>query len=499
MMPASAPRTSAFAVKYLFSGLLFMMMASGPFLMSCASTAGPGESELSSELPEAPVPDMDDAGWAEEYREIAEALIDESTSEQRMDEMWERLAHLTDYYPHRLSGSDMLEDAIDWMQAGLEEDGFENVRKQEVMVPHWVRNEESAVMHGPYEKELRMLGLGGSVGTPPEGIRAEVLVVGSFEELEERAAEAEGKIVVWNVPFTTYGATVQYRVHGATAAARAGAVASLIRSVGPFSMQTPHTGNSRYADDVNKIPHAAITLEDAELMQRFQDRGEPVEVHLTMGAETLPDALSYNVMGELRGSERPEEVVVLGGHIDSWDIGHGVMDCGAGIITTWEAVRMMKVLGLRPKRTIRVVGWTNEENGVRGGVAYRDMIMNNNSFEQHQLAYEIDFGAFEPYGFGFTGSEAAMEMLEPVLSLTESIGVTELRSGSSGTVDIGPLRREGMPIMGIDVDTSKYFWYHHTDADTMDKQNPEHVAKVIAATAVMIYVVADMDERLPWE
>lgn len=440
-----------------------------------------------------------DAGWAEEYRDVANALIAEATKQEHMDEMWHRLAELTDYYPHRLSGSEMLEDAIDWMYDGLNEDGFQNVRKQEVMVPHWVRNEESAVMHGPYEKDLRMLGLGGSVGTPPEGIRAEVLVVGSFEELEERAAEAEGKIVVWNVPYTTYGATVQYRVHGAVAAARAGAVASLIRSVAPFSMQTPHTGNSRYDEEVRKIPHAAITLEDAELMQRFQDRGEPVEVHLTMGAETLPDALSHNVIGELTGSERPGEVVVIGGHIDSWDVGHGVMDCAAGIITTWEAVRMMKILGLQPRRTIRVVGWTNEENGVRGGLAYRDKVLNDGSFERHQLAYEVDFGVFEPYGFGFTGSDAAMEMLEPVLALTEPVGVTELRSGSSGTVDITPLQREGMPIMGLDVDTSKYFWYHHTDADTMDKQDPEDIAKVIAATAVMMYVVADMEERLPWE
>lgn len=434
--------------------------------------------------------------WTEEYRDIAEQIIAYSQSDQT--KFWERLAYMTDYYPHRLSGSQMLEDAIDYTYDLLQEDGFKNVRKQEVMVPHWVRNEESAIFHGPYEKELNILGLGGTVATDPEGIRAEILVVQSFEELEERADEAEGKIVVWNVPFTTYGATVQYRVRGAVEAARVGAVASLLRSVTPYSMQTPHTGGTRYADDVEKIPFAAITLEDAELMQRFQDRGETMEVHLTLGAEWLPDALSHNVIGEIVGSEKPEEVVVLGGHIDSWDVGHGVMDDAGGVVAAWEAVRIMKELGLQPKRTIRFIAWTNEENGVMGGRAYRDKVVENETLENHQLAYEIDFGVFEPYGFGFTGTDEAFDMLKPILNLTAPIGVTELRKGSSGVVDIGPLRNEGAPIMGIDVDVEKYFWYHHSDADTLDKQNPDDIAKVVAATAIMIYVVADMDQRLPW-
>ncbi len=453
------------------------------FLTSCAD-----ETERAS----------DSYQWVDDYRETADLLIEAALDDTNKEIMWDRLAYVTDYYPHRLSGSRMLEDAIDWMHDTMLEDGFENVYKQEVMVPHWVRGEESAVMHGPYDKEMRMLGLGSSVGTPPEGIRAEVMVVHSFEEFEERAGEAEGKIVLWNVPFTTYGETVQYRVRGASIASRAGAVASLLRSVAPFSMQTPHTGNIRYDDDVDPIPFAAITLEDSELIQRFIERGETIEVSLKMEAEMLPDALSHNVMGELRGREKPEEVVVIGGHIDSWDVGHGVMDDAGGVIATWEAVRLMKELGLQPRRTIRVVGWTNEENGVMGGRAYRDMVMENGSLELHQMAYEIDFGVFEPFGFGFSGTDEARRMLEPVLKLTEAIGVTELREGSSGTVDIGPLIREGVPGMGIDTDTERYFWYHHTDADTLDKLDKDDIAKVIAATAVMIYVVADMEERLPW-
>ncbi len=436
--------------------------------------------------------------WIDEYHEIADQLIEAAMDEENNNFMWERLAYMTDYFPHRLSGSQMLEDAIDWMHDEMIADGFENVYKQEVMVPHWVRNEESAVMHGPYEKDMRMLGLGSSVGTPDEGIRAEVMVVSSFDEFEERADEAEGKIVLWNVPFTTYGETVQYRVHGASIASRAGAVASLLRSVTPFSMQTPHTGNIRYDEDVEPIPFAAITIEDSELIHRFIERGETIEVHLTMGAEMLPDALSHNIMGELRGSEKPEEIVVIGGHIDSWDVGHGVMDDAGGVVATWEALRLMKQLGLQPKRTIRVIGWTNEENGVMGGRAYRDMIWEDGSYENHQLAYEIDFGVFEPFGFGLSGTDEARDMLRPILQLTEPIGVTEIREGSSGTVDIGPLIRRGMPGMGIDTDTEKYFWYHHADSDTLDKQDPEDIAKVIAATAIMIYVVADMEERLPW-
>lgn len=257
--------------------LLCMLLFSIPILIA-SSTAAEG-----NEPPE----------WIEEYRETAEKLIETALEPENVDFMWERLAWLTDYYPYRLSGSEMLEDAIDWMHDKMVEDGFDKVFKQEVMVPHWVRNEESLVFHGPWSREMRMIGLGSSVGTPEDGIRAEIMVVGSFEEFEERAHEAEGKIVVWNVPFTTYGETVQYRVRGASVASRAGAVASLLRSVTQFSMQTPHTGNIRYDDDVDPIPFAAITLEDAELMQRFQDRGEHMEVHLTMGAEMLPDALYH--------------------------------------------------------------------------------------------------------------------------------------------------------------------------------------------------------------
>lgn len=429
-----------------------------------------------------------------DYRIAAGRLIEAATSDHQA---WERLAHLTDYYPRRLSGSQMLEDAIDWSVNKLKEDGIPEVRTQEVQVPHWVRGDEYARVLSPVPKELPMLGLGGSVGTGGEPVTAQVLVVGSFQELEDRADEARGRIVVWNVPFTDYGATVQYRGRGAIEAAKAGAVASVIRSVTQFSMQTPHTGGMRYDPEVPRIPGAAITPEDAEWIQRMVNRGETVELELYMEAETLPDAMSRNVIAEIPGSEYPDEIVVIGCHIDSWDVGHGVMDDAGGCIVTWEALRLIHQLDLKPKRTIRLVLFTNEENGMRGAFAYRDKVIESGEIENHVLALEVDFGVFEPRGFGFTGSEEAFLILEQVASLLEPIGAATLREGTAGTVDIGPLNREGVPIMGLDVDTERYFWYHHTEADRMEIIDAGELARCVAAVAVMAYVVADMPERLP--
>ena len=305
----------------------------------------------------------------ESYRAAADQLIEAAL---RDSFAYERLANLVDRYGHRLSGSESLERAIDWILSEMRGDGLENVHGEHVMIRRWVRGDESLQMVSPRKRELPVLGLGGSIGTGREGVGGEVLVVDSFADLVARAAEAEGRIVLFDVPFTSYRATVQYRVTGAVAAARVGAVASLIRSVTPFSMNTPHTGQMRYDPSVKPIPHAAITVEDAEMIHRRQDRGEPVELVLKMEATTYPDVPSRNVIGEIVGSERPEEVVVIGGHIDSWDVGHGAMDDAGGSVAAWEAVRLMHQLGLRPRRTIRVVLWTNEEIGLRGARAYRD-------------------------------------------------------------------------------------------------------------------------------
>ena len=386
---------------------------------------------------------------ASSYRDDANRLIDAALANH---DAFEHLTELVDKFGHRVSGSVALEQAIDWIMEEMTADGLDRVAGDMVMVPHWVRGEESLEMILPRPLELPMLGLGGSIATPPGGIRAEVLVVSTFEELEERAGEAQGKIVLFDAPFTGYGQTVQYRSQGAIVAARAGAVASIIRSITPYSQQTPHTGNMAYAEDVRRIPHAAITVEHAELLHRLQDRGERIELLLRMNAQTLPDAPSRNVMAEITGSEFPNEVVVLGGHIDSWDVGQGAMDDAGGVVAAWEAVRLMKELGLRPRRTVRVVGWTSEENGGPGGPEYARM----HADEDHVLAMESDGGVFKPSGFGFTGSDTAFDIITEIGTLLERTESGRI-SGGGGGADISPLMRTGVPGMGLSVDGTRYF------------------------------------------
>jgi carboxypeptidase Q len=426
-------------------------------------------------------------GYEADARRLIEAAAGDPTG-------WHRLAYMVDTFGPRISGSVNLENALDWILAQMAEDGLDGVHGQPVMVPNWVRGDESLEMIQPRPRSLPMLALGGSVGTPPGGIRGEVLVVGSFEELEARADEARGRIVLFDVPFTEYGETVVYRRDGASAAARAGAIASLLRSVGPFGIQSPHTGSMRYDEHVARIPHAAVTGEDASMMRRMRERGQRIEVHLRMEARTMPDAPSRNVMAEIRGGEYPDEVVVLGGHIDSWDVGQGAMDDGGGSVAAWEAVRLMKALGLRPRRTVRVVLWTAEENGQSGARAYRDSL--GAAVDDHVLAMESDGGVFKPLGFGFTGSDAAYDVVREVGRLLRPIEAGEVTRGGGGA-DIQPLMDEGVPGMGLRVEPTEYFWYHHTDGDTLDKLDPVEFAECVAAMAVMAFVVADLPERLP--
>ena len=410
---------------------------------------------------------------------------------------WERLTYLTDTFGPRLSGSENLEDAIDWIVEEMQKDGFDRVWKQPVKVPHWVRGEESATMNLPRHRDLPMLGLGGSIGTQKEGITGEVMVVNSFDELEARGSEAKGKIILFNAKFTTYGQTVAYRTGGASAAAKHGAIASMIASVASYSIQTPHTGVMHYEEGVRKIPHAAITVEDALLIQRLVDRGEKVEVTLKMEAETLPDADSHNVIAEITGSEFPDEYIVFGGHIDSWDVGTGAMDDAGGCVAAWEALRIMKELGIKPKRSIRVVMWTNEENGLAGGNEYRRWVEEDEkTLDNHVLAMESDGGVFDPVGFGFSGSDEAFAILQEIGTTLYGIESGEVRKGGGGA-DIGPLMNGGVPGMGLNVDGEKYFWFHHTDADTIDKLNIQDFNECVATMGVFAYGVADLDERLP--
>ena len=428
----------------------------------------------------------------ESYRPAADRLIAAATKDSAA---WKRIAELTDTFGNRISGSAALERAIDWTLAQMKADGLENVRGEAVMVPHWVRGTESAELVTPRPKPMTMLGLGGSVGTPAAGITAPVIVVSSFDDLTKRGDAVRGKIVVFDVPFTEYEATRVYRTNGPSAAAKQGAIAVLLRSVASFSINSPHTGATRYDSTVTrKIPAAAITVEDALLLHRMQDRGITPTVRLRMSARTLPDAPSRNVVAELRGREKPDEVVVFGGHIDSWDVGQGAMDDAGGVVAAWEALRLMKTLGLRPRRTIRVVGWTNEENGTAGGRTYRKT--HAAEVDRHVFALESDNGVFRPYGIQAVGTDSALAMLRRIAPLLRSIGADSVSRGE-GEADIGPLLEAGVPGAGLHVDGTRYFWFHHTDGDTPDKLDPIDVARCVATMAVYAYVLAEMPETLP--
>jgi carboxypeptidase Q len=433
------------------------------------------------------------ADIATAYRVAADSLVRGATADSAA---YRRLGRLVDTFGHRISGSASLEAAIDWILDYMKADSLENVHGEPVMVTRWVRGAESAELVKPRPARLAMLGLGGSVGTPKNGITARVLVVTSFEDLQRRAAEAKGKIVLFDVPFTDYVATRKVRVEGPSAAARAGAVACLIRSVASASIRSPHTGATRYDSTAARIPAAALSVEDAMMLHRFQDRGTPVTVTLKMGARTLPDAPSRNVVAELVGREKPDEVVVLGGHIDSWDVGQGAMDDAGGSVAAWEAVRLMRRLGLRPRRTVRVVLWTNEENGGQGGLGYA--ADHAGEMGKHVLAMESDNGVFKPKGFVLAANDSAANVVQQVAGLLQAINATGVqRVEESPAADVTPLGESGVPTMELDVDGSRYFWYHHSEGDTLDKLDPVDLAHCVAAMAVMAYVVADLPAGLP--
>ncbi|HTA70517.1 MAG TPA: M20/M25/M40 family metallo-hydrolase [Bryobacteraceae bacterium] len=427
------------------------------------------------------------------YRETAGKLIDAALVDNGgMD----KLSFLCDRIGNRLSGSPALEKAIAWAAAQMKQDGLVNVVTPVVRVPHWVRGNESASLVEPVNKPLTILGLGGSIATPKKGVTAEVVPVSTFEELDKKGKAVEGKIVLFNVPYEGYGRTVTFRTAGASRAARLGAVAMLVRSITPVSVQSPHTGALEYATGIPKIPAAAVTIEDATLMQRLVDAGNTVIVHLEMEARTLPDADSANVIGEIPGREKPEEVVVIGGHIDSWDVGAGAQDDGSGIITALEAAYLIHKLDLHPRRTLRVVFWTNEENGGMGGEAYRDWV--GDQVKNHVAAIEMDGGAEKPAGFGISGRSDMQGMLARVREigrLLERIDAGSIQPGGGGA-DIMPLMRDGVPGLAVRTVGTHYFDWHHTRADTTDKVKLEDLRANIAAMAVMAYVLADMPDGL---
>lgn len=430
--------------------------------------------------------------WLDPFRGNASKLIAAATADQFA---WDRLAELTDTFGQRLSGSDNLNRAITWAVATMKKDGLDNVHTERVMIPKWVRGNESLEITNPPHHVIPLLGLGGSIATPPQGVEADVMVVSSGDDLARRAAEAKGKIVLFNVPYTNYGETVAYRSGGPSLAARHGAVGMLMRSVGPMAHRTPHTGGMSYASDAPRIPAAAIAVEDAQRIQRLVNRGIAVRVRLKMEAKFDADVESFNVVGEVRGADRPNEIVLLGCHFDSWDPGAGASDDAVGCIVTWETVRLMKKLKIRPRRTVRMVLFTNEENGLRGGNAYRDA--HAKEAASHVFALESDSGVFAPARLGFSGSEEARRIVGEIASLLAPIGMQAVVPGGGGA-DIGPIATLGkVPTMAYSGDPTRYFTIHHTPADTVDRIDPQEVSKAAASIAAMAYVIADMPQSLP--
>lgn len=396
----------------------------------------------------------------------------------------------------RLSGSAGAAKAVAWGKKTMEELGFENVHLEPVMVPHWTRGkEEKGFIFFPDGKreKINITALGGSIATPAQGIVAEVIEVKSFDEVRALGAKAKGKIIFFNRPmeralFSTgaaYGGAVGQRGRGAVEAAAVGGVAALVRSMTTRLDDVPHTGAMNYVDSIKKVPTAAISTIGAERLSKLLASGKHIQVYLKLSAETLPDVESANVIGELRGTEKPEEVIVIGGHLDSWDKGQGAHDDGTGIAQSIEALRLLKSLGVKPKRTIRAVLFMNEENGLRGGAAYA---AKNRPGEKHIAAIESDAGGFTPRGFGVSDSLAYLKIYQWA-SIFSFMGADKIQRGGGGA-DISPLMRNGVVGIGLDVDGHRYFDYHHSDHDTIDKVNERELSLGAAAMSILAYMIA---------
>lgn len=399
-----------------------------------------------------------------------------------------RLTRLCDEIGARLCGSDELCRAIDYVEDLLGEDGHANVRRDLVMVPHWRRNDEWATMIAPRKLPLHMLGLGDSV--PTDGtLRAPVAICRSFDDLGPQVA---GKIVLFNSPMSPqlprgpqYGKAVAYRALGPSRAAAHGAVGVLVRSITVGSLSSPHTGGLKYAADQPKVPAAAVSVEHAELITRLIAAGHPVEVELDMQCETLPDAESHNVLAEIAGTDDAlrDEIVLVSGHLDSWDVGQGAQDDGAGVFHAVGAARLIRSLGLRPRRTIRVVAWTNEENGTRGGKDYVERYGD----EPHALAIESDAGSGQPLAWSAGGSDRQRTWLE---GLAAPLGLPVEKGG--GGVDIGPLMKARNVLgVGLRNRVDAYFDIHHTHADTIDKIDPALFNEGLAMVAGLTWIAAN--------
>jgi len=415
---------------------------------------------------------------------------------------YETLSYLTDNIGPRLSGSKNADLAVKWTTKKFREWGID-VRNEKVIVPHWVRGEERARLVSHHDQKIVLTALGGSVATPASGITAEVIEVTSYDQLTQLGrAKIQGKIVYYHNAmdmdlvehgraFEAYSKAVVFRGSGASRAAEYGAVGAVIRSVASASLRTPHTGAMRYDEKQPKIPAAALATEDGELIHRLLAKGERVRMHMVLTPKTLPDVESANVIAEIRGSERPNEIVLIGGHLDSWDLGTGAIDDGSGVVMVMETLRVMKELGIKPKRTIRGVLFMNEENGLRGGRAYFDGVAKREELQRHVAAIETDAGAAPPVGYTTTLEGKDLDAIRARAKVLERIAPMYFQSSKHTGADTGPLTDAGVPGFGLIPDPRHYFDYHHTPADTLDKVDPKALAQDTAAIAALAYLIAE--------
>ncbi len=427
------------------------------------------------------------------------------------DYAYREVAHLANNIGPRLSGSTQAAKAVEYVAGELKAIGCE-VQLEKAMVPHWVRGEETAALvqwpgmaDGTTQKIL-LCALGGSVATPATGITGEVIAVKNFDELKALPRDkVAGKIVLFTYAFDkrmaaqgqsgqAYGEAVEYRSDGPSAAARQGAVACLIRSVGGAEYRLPHTGSTRYAADAPKIPAGAVTSEDADLIAALVKEG-PVKMKLVLTPQTLPDVESANVIGDIKGSEHPEQVVIVSGHLDSWDLGTGAIDDGAGVAVSMEAANLIHKLNLKPKRTIRVIAWMNEENGTRGSKQYAKD--HEKEWPNHMGAMETDSGADHPVGINVRAKAEVKEILKPVAAILQESGAGALQLTEHAGADISPMEKGSVPTFAPMQDGRFYFNYHHTAADTLDKIDPKNLAETSAIVAVWAYAIANAERDLP--
>ncbi|ODN01176.1 Carboxypeptidase Q [Orchesella cincta] len=429
------------------------------------------------------------------YKDVANRIFQTVLSGSFKGRTYNELSYFVDKFGSRVAGSENLEHAIDYMLDKMKQDELDNVHGEKVQIPHWVRGEETAALISPRKKDLSILGLGYTVGTPPGGITAPVLVVSGFDELQQRAEEAKGKIIVFNEAYESYGKTVKYRGTGANEAAKVGALATLIRSVTPFSIDSPHTGMLDYVDKVTHIPSACISIEDAQLLYRLQKMGEKLVIKLVMNDTNLEPKTSRNSVAEIVGREKPDNVVVISGHIDSWDVGQGAMDDGGGAFISVEALALLRFLKLQPRRTLRTILWTSEEFGLIGAQQY--VQRHSSELEKFNAVFESDIGTFKPLGLDFAGSSAAGCIVKEVVKLLAPLNATTFRASSDVGSDIGYFLDKGVPGFSLNNANEKYFWFHHSQGDTMTVENADELDMCTAVWAVSSYVIADLSVDLP--